>query len=236
MSVPEPSPTQEHKGIAQPQAHYAERLLSAVGGRERFEQGFAGRAFSPQRLAHSTIAAAAASWAAGVDALAKAGLPPEAIAAWEARFLRLWLAYQAAGARTMNWMITGPARFPVERNRKRMEAEHKRGVEYLAHAEGAAEYARRHARSVAKAALSAEAATVDHAEKPFPGGRLVRNVPLDRVQLIFDGKPDADIIAELKSRAFRWSPRESAWQRQLTRNGVWAAEAVVARITRSESA
>ena len=44
-----------------------------------------------------------------------------------------------------------------------------------------------------------------------------------RVQLIFDGKPAEDVRAILKKWAFRWSPRNSAWQRQLTDNGKRAA-------------
>ena len=44
-----------------------------------------------------------------------------------------------------------------------------------------------------------------------------------RVQLIFDGKPDDDTRALLKSYGFRWSPRNGAWQRQLTTNGQRAA-------------
>ena len=45
-----------------------------------------------------------------------------------------------------------------------------------------------------------------------------------RVQLIFDGKPDDDTRALLKSYGFRWSPRNGAWQRQLTDNGRRAAQ------------
>lgn len=51
-----------------------------------------------------------------------------------------------------------------------------------------------------------------------------------RVQLIFDGKPAEDVRAILKKWAFRWSPRNSAWQRQLTDNGKHAARRAMEEI------
>lgn len=48
-----------------------------------------------------------------------------------------------------------------------------------------------------------------------------------RVQLIFDGKPDDSTRDILKNYGFRWSPRNSAWQRQLTANGKRAARLVM---------
>ena len=51
-----------------------------------------------------------------------------------------------------------------------------------------------------------------------------------RVQLIFDGKPSEEIRAILKKWAFRWSPRNSAWQRQLTDNGKHAARRAMEEI------
>lgn len=36
----------------------------------------------------------------------------------------------------------------------------------------------------------------------------------------------ADVIAELKSHGFKWSRRESAWQRQLTENAIAAARRI----------
>ena len=50
----------------------------------------------------------------------------------------------------------------------------------------------------------------------FEGGQIVRNVELDRLQIIFDEKPDEETRAKLKANGFRWSPRNQAWQRQLT--------------------
>ncbi len=51
-----------------------------------------------------------------------------------------------------------------------------------------------------------------------------------RVQLIFEGKPDADTRALLKMAGFRWAPSVGAWQRQLTDNGRAAARQVLAAL------
>ena len=42
------------------------------------------------------------------------------------------------------------------------------------------------------------------------------NEEINRVQIIFDAKPDEAVRRELKSWGFRWSPREGAWQAQRT--------------------
>jgi hypothetical protein len=205
-----------------------ERLVLAVGDEKRFEHTFDARTHYPERVSRSALNDGAQMWAEGVAAVAAAGGDDVLSALWGERFLKKWLVYQHAGARVMNWMITGPARFPVERNKKRMDTEMKRLDELLFHVKGASDWTRRQLRSAAKAAASdaAKASGVEHRVKDFPGGKIVLNKAIDRVQLVFDGRPDAEVIAQLKSRAFRWSPREGAWQRQLTRNGVWAAEAV----------
>lgn len=57
----------------------------------------------------------------------------------------------------------------------------------------------------------------------FDGGRVVVNTTENRLQIIFDGKPDADIRTELKGDGFRWAPSQGAWQRQLTDNAMRAA-------------
>ena len=57
----------------------------------------------------------------------------------------------------------------------------------------------------------------------FDGGEIVRNLEADRLQIIFDEKPDEDTRAALKQNGFRWSPRYGAWQRQLTQNAESAA-------------
>ena len=41
------------------------------------------------------------------------------------------------------------------------------------------------------------------------------NREANRLQIYFEGKPDATVRDELKSNGFRWSPKAEAWQRQL---------------------
>ena len=57
----------------------------------------------------------------------------------------------------------------------------------------------------------------------FDGGRVVVNTTENRLQIIFDGKPDADIRTELQGEGFRWAPSQGTWQRQLTANAMRAA-------------
>ena len=55
----------------------------------------------------------------------------------------------------------------------------------------------------------------------FDGGKVVMNTTENRLQIIFDGKPEADIRQKLKGSGFRWAPSQGAWQRQLTNNAIW---------------
>ena len=49
----------------------------------------------------------------------------------------------------------------------------------------------------------------------FEGGTVEINREGNRLQIYFEGKPDATVRDELKSNGFRWSPKAEAWQRQL---------------------
>lgn len=60
----------------------------------------------------------------------------------------------------------------------------------------------------------------------FDGGEVVMNKEENRVQILFDGKPDEQTRAVLKSHGFRWAPSQGAWQRQLTDNAIRAARKV----------
>ena len=57
----------------------------------------------------------------------------------------------------------------------------------------------------------------------FPGGRAEINEGENRLQLFFEEKPSEEQRRELKSNGFKWAPSQGAWQRQLTKNAIYAA-------------
>lgn len=72
-----------------------------------------------------------------------------------------------------------------------------------------------------KAAAAAQ--TGGPKQVPFSGGVVELDYSDDRLRIRHDSKPDSKVISELKRRAFKWSPRNSSWQRQITINARWAA-------------
>lgn len=201
-------------------------LLSLVGGMECFVSSYSQRTFSPERRAHSAIEEAVADVTEASATIYENGGDSEAVTKWIEGYKKRWAAYQHAGARTMNWMITGPARFPVERNQKRLETEHKRMVELIAYRNGVGEWMRRNARKAERAALIA-ADEGGHKESEFEGIRIVENTALDRIQIIFPDKPSDEERTALKRRGFRWAPSAGAWQRKLTNNARHVANSLV---------
>lgn len=243
-----------------------------------------------------------------------AAIAADLVASLCERHVRATRAYWAAESRCASPMVTGPANFPVERNRKRCATSDKRSAEVSAHLAAAKRRLERIAfphgmsgaiRSAdpdAIAKLQAELADkrewhehakqanailrkhgadslphlqaaglradvikramwLDHSGRPWglsttnsnaairriedrirglermkargtvekeaDGVRIVENAEAARLQLIFPGKPAADVIAKLKENGFRWSPREGAWQRHLNNASRWAAERVL---------
>ena len=77
------------------------------------------------------------------------------------------------------------------------------------------------------AVLDAQQAQGD-SEQTFTGG-VLRITP-ERVQLVFDDKPAAEIRDIVKQWGFRWAPSQGAWQRQNTANGRYAANQAIKAI------
>lgn len=57
----------------------------------------------------------------------------------------------------------------------------------------------------------------------FVGGQVIINYEIDRIQIKHDTKPGYEVIQQLKKSAFKWSPSQCVWQRQLTMNAVRAS-------------
>lgn len=62
----------------------------------------------------------------------------------------------------------------------------------------------------------------------FDGGEAVMNTEENRLQILFEEKPDEELRAELKRNGFRWAPSQGAWQRQLTDNALYSARRIKA--------
>lgn len=61
----------------------------------------------------------------------------------------------------------------------------------------------------------------------FEGGRIIENVEINRVQILFDDIPPEEVRKELKGSGFHWSRYEKAWQRQRSLKALSGAEYVV---------
>lgn len=64
---------------------------------------------------------------------------------------------------------------------------------------------------------------------------LEENVTDGRIRFRFDGKPRQEVIDIMKSRGFKWSPSNKAWQRQNTPNGVYSAKKVIEELAQYEN-
>lgn len=56
--------------------------------------------------------------------------------------------------------------------------------------------------------------------------KVVENTELMRLQLLFDGKPSDAVRDLVKKNGFKWSPKNSAWQRQLTDNARYSLKRI----------
>lgn len=74
-----------------------------------------------------------------------------------------------------------------------------------------------------------------NSEQEYESFKVIENTEIMRYQIVFDGKPDADIRTLLKSNGFKWAPSQGAWQRQITANGKWALSRVVEKLKEMEA-
>ena len=82
----------------------------------------------------------------------------------------------------------------------------------------------------ARMARHAAMAQEEDREESYDWGVLAWAFSEERVRFVFDGKPAAEVIALMKSNAFKWSPRNKAWQRQITPNSKYAVKRIVEQL------
>lgn len=62
------------------------------------------------------------------------------------------------------------------------------------------------------------------------GITVINNNEVQRIQILFPGKPSEQIRSLLKSYAFKWAPSQSAWQRQNTPNGMYSTKLLLPKL------
>lgn len=60
--------------------------------------------------------------------------------------------------------------------------------------------------------------------------KIIDNTKLNRVQILFPGKPADEIRQQLKSYGFRWCPSEGSWQRQRTNNAIYWTNQIIQKL------
>ena len=75
--------------------------------------------------------------------------------------------------------------------------------------------------------LSAETKEIEITE----GIKIVDNTEANRLQIIFDFNPDAEIRTKLQKHGFRWSPRNNAWQRYRGTEAERIAKQIISEIS-----
>ena len=69
----------------------------------------------------------------------------------------------------------------------------------------------------------------------YEGVTIQENFDEDRIQIIFDEKPAADVITALRKSGWRWAPSQGAWQRKLTPNANRSARNIISNFYQEKS-
>lgn len=62
--------------------------------------------------------------------------------------------------------------------------------------------------------------------------KVVENTEIMRLQLFFDGKPEAEVRELVKRNGFKWSPKNGCWQRQLTDNARYSVKCLMKEMSK----
>ena len=67
----------------------------------------------------------------------------------------------------------------------------------------------------------------ENTEEVYKGYKIEKDFNDNRIRIYTDGKPCDAMRTKLKQNGFRYSPRNEAWQRQITRNAIIAVRQVI---------
>lgn len=173
----------------------------------------------------------------------------------KSKFTALFSAYLSAQSKCASSAVTGPAKFPVERNRKRMEwaIKHWQRLEWFladkpkAHKQTLteaqeklsklqSEHENKHywARTLSKAKIERLESNIQAVEsfedQSFSWGDVKNCKEDQRIRFFFNDRPSAEIIAMLKKNGMKWSPSNKAWQRQTTPNAIRSINNIIAQL------
>lgn len=112
-------------------------------------------------------------------------------------------------------MISGAGNFPV-RKKERQNAARDRLVDEWSYLEQLRKRIIRLKTYTPPKAVKQGVATKESFDNPY--FKVVQNEELNRLQLLFEEKPDEETRSLLKANGYKWSPKNTAWQRQLTPN------------------
>ncbi len=68
----------------------------------------------------------------------------------------------------------------------------------------------------------------------FEGGKVILNRDVNRLQVLFDEKPDENIRNILKNYSFKWARSQGVWQRLYNKNGIRAVKWILKEISQNE--
>lgn len=68
----------------------------------------------------------------------------------------------------------------------------------------------------------------------FEGGKVILNRDINRLQVLFEEKPNENIRNNLKHYGFKWARSQGAWQRLYNKNGIYAVKCILSEILQDE--
>lgn len=206
------------------------KLAESDFDRQKIEDSYLGTSFSPDKRAADEIVMHIRWFNNTVDDLARLcsndeqrACLAEQLTRFKAKYLDHSRACTAARSRCISTMITGGSNFPVRRAEKANSSYMRRLNDFLEWQRKAIIAIRKVIANAGKVKDAPSGPVSENAETTVGDIEIIRNYELSRVQIIFSGKPEPEVIAQLKAHGWRWSPKNGAWQRQNTDNAYRSA-------------